>query len=192
MRKNKLVRGKGKNDYDGILTVDGKIIKSYTTWDNMLARCYSGEYQKTKPSYVGCYVCDDWLNFSEFKKWFDENYVEGWQLDKDLIDIKNKMYSPSTCVFIPGWLNSFNNDCRRSRGELVVGVNRHRGRYKANCCVDGVQTYLGLFDTEIDAHRAWKKRKLENLGNLRERIDSIDPRIYSSILSRVETMYGNK
>lgn len=132
MRKNKLVRGKGKNDYDGILTVDGKIIKSYTTWDNMLMRCYSSEYQKKKPSYVGCSVCDEWLNFSEFKKWFDENYVEGWQLDKDLIDIENKMYSPSTCVFVPGWLNSFNNDCRRSRGELMVGVNRHRGRYQAN------------------------------------------------------------
>lgn len=49
---------------------------------------------------------------------------------------------------------------------------------------------MGLFDTEIDAHNAWKECKLESLEKLREQIDSIDPRIYSSILSRVETMYG--
>lgn len=60
---------------------------------------------KNKPTYEGCTVCDEWLYFSNFKKWFDENYIEGFQLDKDIIIRGNKVYSPQTCCFVPKEIN---------------------------------------------------------------------------------------
>ena len=67
---------------------------AYRCWHNMLIRCYDENYQKREPSYIGCSVCDEWLVFSNFKRWFDENYVKDYQLDKDILVKGNKIYSP--------------------------------------------------------------------------------------------------
>lgn len=88
----------------------GKYIKgekSYSRWSNMLKRCYSKEFHKENKSYIGCYVCDEWLNYQNFAKWFYDNYVEEYHLDKDLKIYGNKLYSPDTCIFVPRSINNF-------------------------------------------------------------------------------------
>ena len=50
--------------------------KSYCIWSNMLRRCYSEKYKKEHPSYESCYCCEEWLNYQNFIKWFNENYYE--------------------------------------------------------------------------------------------------------------------
>jgi hypothetical protein len=77
-----------------------KTSKSYSTWHNMLVRCYDPNYSKLYPTYTDCSVCQEWLNFSNFNNWFLENYVEGFVLDKDTLVKGNKIYSPETCKFI--------------------------------------------------------------------------------------------
>lgn len=79
---------------------NGKRKKSYSVWQSMLTRCYSEKYQVQKPTYRGCTVCKEWHNFSVFEQWFNDNYIEGYELDKDSIVENNKVYSPSTCLFI--------------------------------------------------------------------------------------------
>ena len=48
-----------------------------------------------------CSVCEEWKHFSNFKKWFDENYIEGFDIDKDILIKGNKVYSPEACSFVP-------------------------------------------------------------------------------------------
>jgi len=79
--------------------------KPYKIWNSMLQRCYSPKKLKTSPSYIGCSVCDEWLNFTNFLKWYKANYLEGMELDKDSLIEGNKIYSPNTCKFISSFEN---------------------------------------------------------------------------------------
>lgn len=120
--KNKLVCGIGINDYDGSMRINGKRMLSYACWHSMLNRCYSAEYQTRFPTYIGCSVCEEWLLFSNFKVWYDENYKPRFQLDKDILFPGNKVYSPETCRFVPQYLNSLLTDRGAARGEYPLGV----------------------------------------------------------------------
>jgi len=82
-----------------IATVNGKMTLPYSRWRGMLSRCYSDLYQSKKPTYKGCYVCDEWHNYQNFADWFDVNYIKGFELDKDKLG-NGKLYSPKTCCFI--------------------------------------------------------------------------------------------
>lgn len=174
MRKNKtnkLVQGVGHNDYPGRThdTVNGKQVveKFYKLWLAMLMRCYNKGTQERQPRYVGCVVCEDWKSLSKFKDWFDLHYVDGWALDKDLLNKDNKVYSPENCVFIPTPLNNFLTEYTAKRGECMIGVSKitlppssqattkPRVRY-------GPTHYIGkrkTCDTELEAHMIWKKAK---------------------------------
>ena len=81
-------------------SVGGNHTKPYATWKSMLMRCYSDKYHLKSPSYIGCSVCDEWLDFQVFAKWFSVNYEDGKQLDKDIKIEGNKIYSPDTCLFV--------------------------------------------------------------------------------------------
>lgn len=86
---------------------NGKILKCYDAWRRMLQRCYDIQYKIDHPTYEGVVCCDDWKDYQNFAKWFYEksNYQEGFELDKDLLLIDNKMYSPKTCCFLPKEVN---------------------------------------------------------------------------------------
>lgn len=73
-------------------------------WVRMIRRCY--DKQSCCSSYSKCKVCDDWLIFTNFASWYKEHYVEGWQLDKDILAKGEKIYSPETCCFVPLEINS--------------------------------------------------------------------------------------
>lgn len=85
--------------------INGKHTVAYNTWINMLQRCYDEKLHKRNPSYSNCYVVDDWLDFQKFNEWFDLNYIENYQLDKDLLFPGNKIYGPDTCCFLPKEIN---------------------------------------------------------------------------------------
>lgn len=63
-------------------------------WSDMLVRCYSPKRLEYRQSYAGCYVCDEWLTFSNFKSWMEKQDWEGKHLDKDLLQTGSKVYSP--------------------------------------------------------------------------------------------------
>lgn len=83
-------------------SVSGNKSRSYTIWISMLNRCYSEKCQKRQPTYIGCKVCEEWHNYQNFAKWFNENHPKdgkAYQLDKDIIG-NGKEYSPDNCVFV--------------------------------------------------------------------------------------------
>lgn len=51
-------------------------LKSYSVWVNMIRRCYSEEYKEKHVTYKNVTCCDEWLNYTNFKKWYDANYYE--------------------------------------------------------------------------------------------------------------------
>jgi hypothetical protein len=155
--KNKLVRGVGLNDLHGEATYrdeSGKkcTTKAYDTWRSMLQRCYDPKWHEKYPTYIGCYVSEDWKLFSNFKKWFDENYIEGYQLDKDILNIRNREYSENNCVFVSGQLNKVFNDRGSARGDYPQGVVWHKRheRYQAQITINGKKHYLS-YETSIAA-----------------------------------------
>lgn len=175
MRKNiRLVFGIGFNDANYQVQVHkmvngkDKIVwrcPYYQKWVSMLRRCYSKRYQEKYPTYRGCTVYDEWLTFSNFKKWMVEQDWEGRQLDKDFLVENNKVYSEATCVFLPSKVNSFILTCGKAKGEYPLGVHlkkRNKKNPYVSQCNDGVKRgYLGHFPNPEESHQAWLVKKLE-------------------------------
>lgn len=157
--KNKLhpsVHGIG---YEGMGNYCGKTHpKIYKTWFGMLERCYSNKWHKKSPSYKDCSVDTRWHNFQNFAEWFEENYTDNSELDKDLLIKRNKTYSPETCCFVPKEINNiFKGNSKRN--EYPIGVSKSGSKYKAKCLIWNVETYLGSFNTIEEAFQAYKIAK---------------------------------
>lgn len=156
-RKRRTVCGIGINDAwfrsqwyeNGVKHLD----PSYSSWKNMLRRCASESYHKTRPTYKGTEVCSEWLVFSNFDKWFVENYVCGWELDKDILSNGVSLYSPATCIFIPQSVNSFMTHFK--------DINRKN-------------------------IEQWRQERREKLYSIKTTLDSIDGRLFSIILERID------
>ena len=171
-KRNILVRGVGVNDsnynvkkmdiIDGVRKVTWEC-PFYKRWANLLNRCYSEKEWSRQPTYKDCKVCDEWLYFMNFKRWMEQQDWEGKELDKDLLFKGNKVYSPETCIFVHRKVNMFTNTRGASRGEYMIGVYWHKtaGKFAAQCSDPLVDSrgHLGLFNTEIEAHTAWKNQK---------------------------------
>jgi len=131
----------------------------------MLKRCYSKGHQKKQPTYIWCAVCADWLTFSVFKKWMENQEWQGSELDKDLLFAGNKIYSPETCVFVSKITNLFTVDRAAARGDWPIGVHFDavRGLFVAQCKnpFGTGRVFLGRFSCPNDAHEAWRRRKHE-------------------------------
>ena len=142
---------------------NGKNTYVYCVWNGMLRRCYSKEYLKKFPSYIGCTVHEDWHNFQNFAKWFDQNYIKGCQLDKDILIKGNKVYSSGTCCFVPQEINSLLTNSKNKRGNYLIGVRKNKsGKYSSYISFNKKQIHLGTFDYEIEAFLKYKKEK-ENI-----------------------------
>lgn len=141
--------------------------KCHSVWRNMLARCYGKREQKRHPTYIGCTMCDEWKTYSNFKKWFDENFTKdmdeigGYEIEKDIIKKSNKVYCPEFCCFVPRRINILLTNRKRFRGNLPVGVtsNESGNKFRASIDKDGASVFLGSFDSAEDAFAAYKKAK---------------------------------
>tara|TARA_R110000782_G_C14664445_1_gene398246 strand:- start:48 stop:680 length:633 start_codon:yes stop_codon:yes gene_type:complete len=84
----------------------GKSSKAYYRWRHMILRCYDESTQDSMPTYKGCSVCDEWHNYQNYAKWFADNFIQGFDVDKDILVNGNKIYSPETCKFVSHQENS--------------------------------------------------------------------------------------
>ena len=150
----KIVLGVGINDVSGAMRT-----VAWRKWESMLTRCYGIDNNGKRPTYKECTVCDEWLIFSNFKAWFEENYREGYYLDKDLLIRGNKIYSPHTCCFVPHKINTLILDRGRDRGVYPIGVSKQGNKFQVGVNVDGKRKYIGLYDTMEEAFDAYKQAK---------------------------------
>lgn len=183
-RNRKTIYGKGYLGY-GNYSSSGSNRKAYTVWIDMFTRCYSGNEERF-PNYRDVCVCSEWYNFQNFAKWFHDNYVKGYSLDKDLKVLGSKVYSPDTCTFVPLRVNSFIT--ASSKG----GVTYHKGAWIAQCAYrvgeDRNNTYLGRFSDKEEAKNVYKKFKRSLAYKLKETYPEV---LDDNMLSNIEKMIEN-
>ena len=145
--------------------VNGVLTKEYALWQSMLVRCYSDSFKKKYPTYEGCEVSENFKFYEYFYEWCHKQIGfsnKDWHLDKDLLVKGNKVYSETTCVFLPKDINSLLTKCAASRGKHLIGVSWHKTRKAFVAQVNknkGKSEHLGLFKTELEAFNAYKAAK---------------------------------
>ena len=196
-----LIQGVGINDYQGVVREQlpngkSKLKSFYVAWTNMLTRAYSANYHKLYPSYIGCSVCDEWHSLTNFKKWYDRFYKEGYALDKDLLKEGNKVYCPTLCRFIPKEINALFLGSNRSRGKYLQGVSKENNVYRSNLRINSKLKDLGSYLTEVDASEAYLRAKasyakevldVENVFTAEEKLS-----VYTQQMNKLLELHNKK
>ena len=161
----------------------------YNVWVSMIGRCYTTNTRPRDKSYIGCEVCQDWLTYSNFYNWFYDphnGYIKGYNLDKDIISKGNKIYSPSTCCFIPQELNKVFTKRKSRRGEFPIGVIISKGgKYDSRIKINKKDYYLGAYTTIEEAFNAYKNAKERHIRNVAEKYfqeGKITEKVYNALM----------
>lgn len=164
--------------------------RAYSTWKGILQRCYSEKSHVLHPTYKGCEICEEWIYFSNFFKWWKENFVEGYEIDKDILVPGNKIYSPETCIYIPRFINVFVTDCEKRGNKFPIGVTywKPRKKFRARTWEKNKLITIGLYKTIEEAHDAWFKKKIEIAWSFKDTCDSIDEKLFKHLLMKINSM----
>ena len=184
------VHGVGVTGTKYPITVDDVITKEYVLWVDMLQRCYSDSFKKKRPTYEGCEASENFKSFEYFYEWCHKQIgfgKKGWHLDKDLLVKGNKIYSESTCVFIPKEINQLLVKRTASRGECLIGVswcNTNKAFVAQVARSKEGSEHLGYFKTELEAFNAYKQAKEVFIKEQANKWKSqIDPRAYNALMN---------
>lgn len=193
--KTLLGRGyEGVGDYKCSEIVNGKLraTEQYNHWSHMLKRVYSPKCLAKMPTYKECEVCDEWMNYQNFAKWYDEHkWFEGQQfVDKDILHKGNKIYAPENCCLVNNEINLLFLKSQAVRGDLPIGViwqtNNHN--YVARCSVYGKgMKHIGVFDNPIDAFYVYKEFKEAHIKSVADKYKNDYPNFPQEIY---EAMYN--
>lgn len=164
--------------------VDGKSTKSFAVWCKMVDRCrVDGSYQNMRPTYIGCFMSEEFKDFQIFADWYTNQIgygVSGYEVDKDILVKGNKEYSKDFCVLVPHQLNKFLTFTNSRRGSYPLGVSIMRdGKFQARISIDANQIHLGTYSTPEQAEEIYRRAKeaealrwVERLTNEEFLIDS--------------------
>lgn len=153
-----------------LASVDGRNTRLYQKWINMLTRCYCEKQRHKNKTYEQCTVAEEWFSFQNFAEWASKQAgcdQPGWQLDKDILVLGNKIYSPETCCFVPSQINNLFTHIK-SEGNVFTGVSFAKDRKKYRVyCNDGFGTNhrLGSFNTKEEAFKVYKDFKESIIKN---------------------------
>lgn len=195
----KLAYGVGMRNKNTIVTesvnVGGRVkilwkCPYFSRWENMLERCYSVKFKENVSTYDDCHVCDEWLQFESFKDWMKLQSWKGMDLDKDLLVMGNKKYSPETCIFINPLINKFIIErIPKSTGLQGVYLSVIKSSDKSfvskfsNPLTNKTEN-LGRYNTPEEAHLAWKARKHELACQLADSEYVTDERVANALRTR--------
>ena len=162
---------------------NGSMLKSYRVWSSMIGRCYGEVYNKRNPNYIGCEVCEEWRLYSNFKKWFDENYYtledEDVQLDKDLLcnklELTNKLYSPNTCLFLPKSINTKLRELNKNRKFQVLPSGKFRMHLPKEFRGKGIKEVYNTYEEALEVHLKFR------VSSIRKRLEYYKDKIPSEV-----------
>ena len=113
----------------------------------------------------GITICDEWKNdFMSFYNWAISNgYEENKGLSIDRID-NDAGYSPENCRWTTKTIQSRNQKIRKDNTSGYKGVyyNKRNNKYKAQIRVNKKLIHLGVFQTAVEAAKAYNNYIIEN------------------------------
>ena len=159
----------------------------------MFERCYKEKSNNINLTYVGCDVSEEWLNFQNFAKWYEDNFwtdEEKLYIDKDILFKGNKTYGENTCSLVTLKINNLFIKSNRARNGLIGTFLNPKGRYVAQCNY-GCKTNrnIGTFDTEIEAFNAYKEVKERYIKQIADEYKNKYPNFPNKLY---EAMYSYK
>ena len=147
--------------------------KTYAIWRHILRRCY-GKEEKFK-SWHNCLVDERWHNYQVFAEWYENNYIDGFHLDKDILIKGNKIYGPDTCCFVPNMINTlFRNIDKINKYPIGIKFDPRRNTYNANISRWGKSYFLG---SSKDLTEAFSFSKLGREDYLKELAEEWKPQL---------------
>ena len=171
--------------------------KIYNTWSDMLRRCYEPYFINKNLAYIDCYVHDEWHNFQNFAKWYEENYYEIKKqrmcLDKDILNKGNKIYSSETCLIVPQVINQLFVK-PRIKNDLPIGVGIFNNKKQAKkylvarCSINGHPKNLGYFplNRPFQAFTIYKNFKENYIKQVADEYKNLIPKELYEALYRYE------
>lgn len=186
--KRSLVYGVGVNDWGSSIKVNGRNLQEYDLWHCMLRRSFDEKRKQKYPTYNDVTCSKEWLSMTKFIEDVSKmkGYgLEGWELDKDILQKGNKLYSKDTCCFVPAEVNMLLTKSDKSRGEWPVGVYFHKatGKFRARLRTNGKQKHLGLFSTPEEAFQAYKIAKEAQIKVVAEKWKhQLDERVFQALM----------
>ena len=178
---------------------DGKTVITweYNKWMSMLKRCFDNKYKEKYPTYKDVTCCNRWLCFANFledfailKNEYNWSKDEKLNLDKDILNKNNKIYSLENCVLVPDWINLLFIKRDANRGDCPIGVNYHKGakKYQARCRINGKRIRLGLYNTAEQSFNAYKQAKENEIKRVADECVSKgyvtkDSRLYKAMIN---------
>ncbi len=165
LQRGNVVRGRVKDPfqpyvegvgYSGTMRQVSKT-EAHKCWRHMLVRCYNEKYHSTRETYSDCSVAAEWHNFCNFEQWYLDNHVAGCHLDKDLLVQGNRVYSSTTCCFIPPYLNNLIVEGGKILDGCERGVTKRRKK--------GSQVYNGLYNVSYAGNYLMRTRDLQEANS---------------------------
>lgn len=163
---------------------NGKHTVYYNVWMGIRKRCLNKD--RRHPSYSDCIICDEWKDFQIFAKWYDENYKEGFNIDKDILIKGNKVYSPETCCVVPKEINLAVMNDKNRRGKYPIGMyfDKSNNAFQARISKYGIPTYLGSYNSTDEAFKVYKKAKEDYLKELANKYkENISEAVYNALIN---------
>lgn len=170
--------------------------RSYVVWNSVNTRL-TEKYKTLHPTYSeskclfeGYQAFAEWCQTQHGYLEKDEN-GDFWSLDKDVLVLGNKDYSPATCVFIPQRVNKLLTTRAAKRGKHPLGVcfDKESSKYIAACRDGEKAVKLGRFFSEFEAHKAWQVAKIKQL--IRASTDScLSDQVKDALLQRADKILG--
>lgn len=159
--------------------------KEYSVWYSMFCRVYDSTYQKKFPTYKNISICNEWHNFQNFAKWCEDNYPYNiknirFELDKDWLqqNIEDKIYSPTTCVFLPQSVNSFLTNIKASNSSNYTGVTwmSKINKWQVTCSIfmESKSKYLGVYSDKYEAYKVYMDFRNKNLETIKQYLKDLN------------------
>ena len=168
----------------------------YHKWQHMLIRCFDNKLKERNPTYKDVTCCDRWLCFANFLEdleilkqeynWDDDIKLN---LDKDILNKNNKIYSLENCILVPDYINLLFTKNNASRGDYPIGVSYHKQskKYQARCRINGKLKSLGYYSTPLEAFNVYKiakEQEIKRVANecILKGFISKDSRLYKAMM----------
>lgn len=161
---------------------------SYRVWADMIKRCYDKVRYPKYENYDDCSVCNEWLCYANFEKWYNKNHYnvddEVMCIDKDILVKGNKIYSPDTCIFVPQRINKLFVKSTSARGEYPIGVSYNKAleRFTASVKNGYGKTLVTYHSTPEEAFYSYKEMKEEMIKKFADEYkDKIPQKLYDAM-----------